>query len=148
MNTFKTSTATAVCALAAALALGACDRRDSNQTAGQKMDAAVANTEQKAAEIKAEVKQQAGEVQQDMSRAANTAGDKVKDMSITTAINAELTRDAQLSALRINVDTTDGRVVLRGTAPDEASRLRATTLASHVEGVHAVDNQLSLGKGS
>lgn len=146
MTTFKTSTATAVCALTAALALSACDRRDDDRSAGQKMDAAVANTEQKAAEIKAEVKQEASEVKQDMNRAATTAGDKMKDMSITTAINAELTRDAQLSAMRINVDTTDGRVVLRGTAPDEPSRLRATTLASRVDGVRAVDNQLTVSK--
>lgn len=146
MNTFKTSTATAVCALAAALALGACDRRNDDQTAGQKMDTAVATAEQKAAEIKAEVKQEAREAQQDMNRAAATAGDKVKDMSITTAINAELARDAQLSAVQINVDTSDGRVVLRGAAPDEASRQRATTLASRVDGVRAVDNQLTVGK--
>jgi osmotically-inducible protein OsmY len=145
MNTsFKTFTTTA-CALAAAVALGACQRTDEGQTAGQKVDGAVANAEQKADEIRAEVKQEAREAKQEAKQATATAGDQVKDMSITTAVNAEFARDSELSALRINVDTTEGKVILRGTAPNEASRDRATTLAQRVDGVLAVDNQLSVG---
>jgi osmotically-inducible protein OsmY len=91
------------------------------------------------------VKQESREAQQGVNRAADTVSDKMKDASITTAINAELARDAELSALKINVDTTSGRVVLRGTAPNEASRARATSLAQRIDGVSAVDNQLTLG---
>ena len=144
MMTLKTSAST-VCALAAALALGACQRTDDGRTAGQKMDTAVANAEQKADQIKQDVKQETAEAKGDINRAVDKAGDKMKDASITTAVNAELARDTELSALRINVDTADGRVVLRGTAPNDASRQRATTLASRVEGVVSVDNQLSVG---
>jgi hyperosmotically inducible periplasmic protein len=142
MNTFNTSAATA-CALVAALALGACQRND-DRTAGQKMDSAVANAEQKADQMKQDMKQESREAKNEINKAVDKAGDKMKDASITTAVNAELARDAELSALRINVDTDSGRVVLRGTAPNDSSRQRATTLASRVDGVLSVDNQLSV----
>ena len=59
-----------------------------------------------------------------------------------------MTKDTQLSALSINVDTVAGRVALRGTAPDNMARDRATQLASGVEGVKAVDNQLTVSPKS
>ncbi|HET7791759.1 MAG TPA: BON domain-containing protein [Rhizobacter sp.] len=144
MITFKTSAST-LCALAAALALGACQRTDDGRTVGQKTDSAMASAEQKAGEIKQDMKQETAEAKNDINRAVDKAGDKMKDASITTAVNAELARDSELSALRINVDTSQGRVVLHGTAPNDAARQRATTLASRVDGVVSVDNQLSVG---
>lgn len=146
MTTYKT-TATALCTLAAALALGACQRNDAERTAGERLDTAVAKSEQKADDIKADVKQQAGEAKQDINKATDAAGARLKDMSITTAVNAELAKDTELSALKINVDTSQGRVLLRGSAPSEASRERATALASRVDGVLGVDNQLTVSRG-
>jgi len=147
MTTLKSS-ATALGAIALAVALGACQRNDENKTAGEKLDTAVSSTEQKAAEIKGEVKQEAREAQQGMSRAADAVGDKMKDAAITTAVNAELARDSELSALRINVDTVSGRVVLQGVAPTPAARERATSLAAKVDGVASVDNQLRVDSKS
>ena len=46
------------------------------------------------------------------------------------SVNAQLAADPKLSALQINVDTSGGRVLLRGTAPDFTSRERATEMAS------------------
>ena len=143
MTTLKTTTT--LIAIAAALSLGACQRNDPDRTAGQKLDSAVANADKKANDIKSDVKQEAREAKDDVNRATGAAGDKVKDLSITTAINAQLARDAELSALHINVDTTAGRVVLRGTAPSAAARERATSLATSISGVLAVDNQLTVG---
>ena len=167
---------TVVIAAAALLALGACSRDDS-RTAGEKLDAGIAKTEQSAAEAKAEIKQEtaeakatikqeAAEVKADASAAAeranqavsNAAGkagnaigemsekvaDTVSDAGITASVNAELAKDTSLSALRINVDTVNGRVLLRGTAPSSLARDRATTLARAVKGVSAVDNQLEV----
>jgi hyperosmotically inducible protein len=78
-------------------------------------------------------------------RAAADVSDKVKDAAITTAVNAKLAQDKTLSAMRIDVDTVDGKVSLRGMAPDPSARERATTLASAVDGVKSVDNQLVVG---
>jgi osmotically-inducible protein OsmY len=147
MTTFKTTATTTLCTLAAALALGACQRNDAERTAGERLDTAVAKTEQKADDIKADVKQQASEAKDDMNKATGAAGARLKDMSITTAVNAELAKDTELSALKINVDTSQGRVILRGSAPNEASRERATTLAARVDGVLGVDNQLTVSRG-
>lgn len=119
--------------VAAALALTACNRRD-DETAGQKVDSAMAKTEQRMEEAKDAVKD-----------AGAQASDAVSDAVITTAVNAELAKDAQLSALKIDVDTAHGRVALKGTAPDAASRDRATQIAAAVKGVVAVDNQLTIG---
>lgn len=74
--------------------------------------------------------------------AAKDVGDKVSDAVITTSVNAELARDDKLSALKIDVDTHDGRVMLKGTAPTQADKERATQLAQGVKGVTGVDNQL------
>jgi len=59
---------------------------------------------------------------------------------ITTTVKAELAKDSNLSALKINVDTDNGRVALHGTAPTAAARDHATTLAQGVKGVVSVDN--------
>jgi hyperosmotically inducible periplasmic protein len=128
--------------MAAAAALAACNKAEDGTTAGQKVDTAVAKVEQKAAEVKADVQQAGKDVAQATTQAADSAENKVRDAALTTAINAQLAGDPQLSVLRIDVDTVNGRVALRGTAPDATSRDRATALATGVNGVMSVDNQL------
>ncbi len=145
-------------ALFAALTLTACGRQDDPQTAGQKVDEAVATAERKTEEMKADAnrglesaKSSADQAAQDIKSSTGQAMDKaanaVSDAAITASVNAELAKDEKLSALRINVDTVGGKVALRGTAPDTASRERATQLAAAVEGVVSVDNQLKVGQG-
>jgi osmotically-inducible protein OsmY len=137
MNKLNLTQAVALAATVAAMALTGCSRRDDDRTVGQKLDSAIAKSEQKAEQAKADMKQ---------STAA--AGDKlqvgVEDASITASVNAELAKDPTLSALRINVDTDHGRVMLKGTAPDADSRERATRLAQAVKGVVSVDNRLEV----
>lgn len=142
-STLIRSSAT-VLALAAATMLGACSRDDArsdvrtdNRTVGQQTDAAIATTERKASEV-------ATNISQGASNAADAVGSKAKDMAITAEVKTRLAGDTQLSALAINVDTNDGRVVLRGTAPDTAARTQATELARSVDGVLGVDNVLTV----
>ncbi len=142
-STLVRSSAT-VLALAAATMLGACSRDDArndvrtdNRTVGQQTDAAIATTERKASEV-------ATNISQGASNAADAVGSKAKDMAITAEVKTRLAGDTQLSALAINVDTNDGRVVLRGTAPDTAARTQATELARSVDGVLGVDNVLTV----
>lgn len=157
--------ATSLVATLAAFTLAACGR-DDPRTAGQQLDSTIAKVERKAGEIKAEAQVDAAKVQARTEEAANKAGqainqtvdkvatrlgstaevvaDKVADASITTRVNAELAKDSSLSALRIDVDTVNGKVLLRGSAPSSLARDRATTLAAKVKGVNAVDNQLDV----
>ena len=133
--------ALAISSLFAALALlSACDKTES--TMGQKVDGAVATTERAASAAKADIKEVAKEAKAAASEATDTMTTSTRDGVITTKVNAELVKDTALSAMKINVDTVDGHVVLKGTAPTDASRDRATSLARAIEGVKDVDNRL------
>jgi osmotically-inducible protein OsmY len=147
--------ATLLATAAAALMLTACGRNDDGRTAGQKLDSAIATADAKGEQAKQEMKQDAAQakdavrdaaadVKSSTAAAADKLADKVEDATITASVNAELAKDASLSALKINVDTVGGKVSLRGTAPDAQSRERATRLASNVKGVTGVDNQLEV----
>lgn len=150
----KTTLGTLVLTAAAALALGACGRDDS-RTAGEKVDSAIAKTEAATDKAAAEIKQEGADAKAAIERSADKAAtamdnaaakvaDKTADALITASVNAELAKDPSLSALKIDVDTRDGRVVLSGTAPSTTARERATTLAANVKGVNSVDNRLEV----
>lgn len=116
----------------ATMSLVACNRNES---------ASVERSAERAADSTREAARDTANATKD---AAKVMGEKVADAVITTSINAELAKDTALSALKINVDTRDGKVMLRGTAPDATARDRATKLASGVKGVTSVDNQLTV----
>lgn len=71
-----------------------------------------------------------------------TAGDVVDDAAILAQIKAQLAADSELSALKINVDSMQGVVRLRGEVKTVALRRKAETLARGIKGVKNVDNQL------
>ena len=71
-----------------------------------------------------------------------TAGQAVDDATIGTKLKAALAADPELSALKINVDTTQGAVRLRGEVKTLALRRKAEDLARKIEGVKSVENQL------
>lgn len=138
-----TFTATAVLGLT----LAACGKPDDDRTVGQKIDGAVAAAEQRTEVAKAEARDAAAEVKAEVKEATAEARASVDDAGITVAVNAALAGDPKLSALKIDVDTSNGRVELKGSAPDDSSRRRATDLARAVKGVVAVDNRLVVAKG-
>lgn len=127
----------ATLAIAAVLGLTACDRQNTDQTVGQRagkaIDTTVAKVEQKTEQAAAEIKQ-----------GADIAGRKLKDAAISTGVKAKLAADPSLSALKIDVDTSEGRVALKGTAASAAAKTQATQLAQAVAGVVSVDNQLTV----
>lgn len=71
-----------------------------------------------------------------------TAGQAIDDVTIGTKLKAALAADPELSALKINVDTTQGAVKLRGEVKSVALRRKAEDMARKIEGVKSVDNQL------
>ena len=86
------------------------------------------------------------EAKQGVREAGQAVANKTKDIAITTEINTLLARDDQLSALKINVDTSAGQVVLQGSAPNDAARARAADLARSVGGVLNVDNKVQVAQ--
>jgi len=127
----------AFAAAGATLLLSACEPQAEDLSAGQRLDQSVSTVKQGAQEAGKE----AGKVVQ---AATERATSTVEDAAITASINAELAKDAELSALKINVDTREGRVVLQGSAPNAAARERATRLATAIKGVQSVDNRLEV----
>lgn len=147
------------------LVLAACDK-GGKQTAGEKLDSAIAKTEQAGDEAKAKAERLAREAtqkaesssasvestikreSQDATDAAKTASASVAatldDAAITAAVAAGLAKDPDLSAARIDVDTKGGTVMLKGPAPSAAAKIRATEIAKAVKGVGGVDNQLEV----
>jgi len=147
-------------AAAAALALGlaACGERGDDRTVGQKVDAAVERTEQAAANMKEEARQGMANAESEARSAGNAMGEKaarmgeaiaekVDDATITASVNADLARDPDLSAIRINVDTKDGVVTLTGPAPSSSAKDRAAEIARGVKGVASVNNNLEVRAG-
>jgi len=152
--------AAAVVVLAAGL-VGCGDRGD-GQTAGQKVDAAIAKTQDAAERAKDKAEVLAGEARDkvvasepamregaaNVKEAARETGaavaGTVDDMSITASVSSSLAKDSELSATRIDVDTKGGVVKLQGPAPNAAAKARAGDIAKAVKGVSSVDNQLDV----
>jgi hyperosmotically inducible periplasmic protein len=135
--------------------LVACDSADSSKTVGQKLDSAVAKTEQAATDVKdatkATVESASAAMREGADQAkaaAKNASDKISfsadDAAITASVAAGLIKDPDLSAIKIDIDTKQGVVSLYGPAPTEAARMRATDIAKAVKGVSSVDNKLTV----
>jgi osmotically-inducible protein OsmY len=73
---------------------------------------------------------------------AAALGTGMSDAAITTSIKTDLLKDPYLSAAKVEVDTEQGIVTLRGIAASDASRERAGHMAASIAGVRQVNNQL------
>ncbi len=133
-------------ALTLAAALVGCNKQPDDRTAGQKLDGAIAEAKQAGADAKVEAGQAMDKAENKLKNATASASEAVSDATIVTKINAALMADDRLKATKIDVKAEDGRVTLTGTAPDAGSQARATTLASAVNGVRSVDNQLVVAR--
>ena len=137
---------------ALALGLAACGKTE-EPTVGQRLDSAVEKTEQAAADarVKAESAMQSAETRMEQRAAhaeatakdaANTARGAIDNATITAQVDAGLAKDPDLSALKINVETVNGKVTLNGPAPSTVARDRAEAIAKSVTGVTSVNYQL------
>jgi hyperosmotically inducible protein len=77
-------------------------------------------------------------------RGQSTPGEYVDDVAITTKVKAELLDSGKVEGLDVNVDSMNGKVTLTGWADTAAERTTAGTIASSVDGVKSVDNQLKI----
>lgn len=136
------------------LSLAACNKAD-DRTAGEKVDAGVAKTEQAADEAKAKaaaaaassesaMKQGAADIKEAAKDAGAAISATVDDATITAEVSAGLAKDSDLSAIKIDVDTKAGVVSLKGPAPTAAAKARAEEIAKGIKGVTSVDNQLEV----
>ena len=74
-----------------------------------------------------------------------TLGEKIDDASITAQVKASLLSHRSTSALKTGVETTDGVVTLSGIAKNAAEKSLVTKLATDVNGVGSVVNNMTIG---
>ena len=127
-------------AVASALALGlaACGERPANDRVGQNLEPG-----------KERVDQTAGSMEQRLDRAGNDirekaaeAGKAIDDATLTAKVKSALVSEPNLRAATINVDIMAGVVTLKGTTDSQENRQKAAQVASTVEGVRDVKNEL------
>ena len=135
-------------AVAAALTLGvaACNKQGPERTsqlppppsdtASSKMERAADNAEQKI--------EKAADAAE---RKIDQAGKALDDATVTAKVKSALIAEPNLKAMSINVDTAAGIVTLRGTADSQETKQKAERLASTVEGVRSVKNELVVIRG-
>ena len=78
--------------------------------------------------------------------AAATVGNKVDDGIVTTKVKAALLADANVKSFDIAVVTRKGEVQLSGFVDNQSQIDRAIEVASGIEGVRSVGNEMSVKK--
>jgi len=74
----------------------------------------------------------------------STIGDKIDDASITAQVKSVLMTHRSTSALHTTVSTADGVVTLGGIAKNEAEKTLVTKLATDINGVNSVINNMTI----
>lgn len=121
------------------LVLAGCDRAD---TPGERAAERVEDRAE-AAEDRAEAAEPS--LGERTEGAASQAGQAIDDAKITTVVKSKYLADDTLKGLDISVDTEQGVVTLTGKVQSESAKELANSIASGVEGVMSVNNQLTVG---
>ena len=74
----------------------------------------------------------------------STIGDKIDDASITAQVKSSLLSHRSTSALHTSVSTSDGVVTLGGIAKNAAEKTLVTKLATDINGVNSVINNMTI----
>jgi hypothetical protein len=131
-------------AVAAALTLGlaACGERPSNDRFGQNLERGnnVTPPPGRTADTAPGTDNNKNPRTADASKA-------VDDATLTNRVKSAINSDSNLKSLTINVDTMAGVVTLKGTADTRENSQKAEQIASSVEGVRTVKNELVVTSG-
>ena len=79
-----------------------------------------------------------------VSRGQETVGAYVDDVSITTKVKARFVENKQVDASSIRVETLNGTVMLSGFAKNFNEKATAEQIATNVEGVKLVKNEIAV----
>lgn len=112
----------------------------------RKAGEAAANAREAGRDAAAKADEKTDAAQKKAGDAADRAGAAATDAGITTAVKTKFLADPNVSGLKIDVDTTNGVVTLRGTVPNAAEKRRAMELARETTGVKSVKDELKIGR--
>lgn len=131
-----------------ALSLAACGEKPPAETAGKKIDQAVAKAGEEMKQAAGAAKEKIEQAKEVISEKAAETGKAVADAALAAKVKTALIAEPGLTASAIDVDAKDGVVSLFGTADNTTNRDKAGQVASKVEGVKSVNNKLVIAKGS
>jgi len=80
-----------------------------------------------------------------MATDERTVGRQIDDATITTKVKGMLLDDHSVPAMKIDVDTIDGNVILTGVVDTREQKERALEIARKVEGVKKVTDNMQVG---
>jgi len=80
------------------------------------------------------------------SMTGETAGENIDDNTITAKVNAIIIKDPQAHYLKIDVETTQGDVVLTGFVDSNETAERLVGKIKEIRGVKSVKNMLKIEK--
>ncbi len=84
------------------------------------------------------------DIAEKVAQGANQAQRMASNAALTAKIKSKMALDDTVEAARIDVDTTEGVVTLRGTVESPAQRQRAMQLARETDGVTSVVDALTI----
>ena len=122
----------AVAAAIAALMVAGCDR-DTKQAVNKAGD-----------EVKREAKEAGAQAKETLKDVGEAAGQAVGDAAITAKVKAALLAEKDVKSRDIDVETFQGKVVLKGRVPDQAQSQLAMKVARSVDGVKSVENRITV----
>jgi len=127
-------------AVASALALGlaACGERPAGDQVGQNLQPG---------KDRGNVEQRLDRAGNDIKEKAAEAGKALDDATLTAKVKSALIAEPNLQSTTINVDIMAGVVTLKGTTDSQASKQKAAQVASTVEGVRDIKNELVVISG-
>lgn len=79
-----------------------------------------------------------------VTRGQETVGSYVDDAAITARVKARFVESKEVDAASISVETLNGTVMLSGFAKNATEKAAAGTIASQVNGVKAVKNEIAV----
>ena len=113
--------------------------------AGDREDRPVATSGRTIGNIDASRAREAGaKVTETVADGAREAGRALSDASLTAKIKAKMALDDTIKSSNIDVDTSGGKVTLKGRVATEAEQRRALQLARETEGVKSVTDSLTV----
>jgi hyperosmotically inducible protein len=87
----------------------------------------------------------AAQVKEKTEHAVKKTGEVIADAAITTEVKTKLLATKGVPGLKIDVDTTNGVVTLKGAVPTRAARAKAVRITRSSKGVTRVVDQLTIG---
>ena len=79
-----------------------------------------------------------------VTRGQETVGAYIDDTTITTQVKARFVDNTEVDAAAISVETLKGTVMLSGFAKNATEKATAEKIASKVNGVRAVKNEIAI----